>query len=277
MKLGLTIHATDLAMPAHEVAVEAEARGFHSLFIPEHTHIPVSRETPPPDGKPELEPQYLRSPDPYIALAGAATLTRRILLGTGIGLPAQHDAITFAKQLASLDRLCAGRFVFGIGFGWNREEMRNHGIDFGTRRELVREKILAMRALWSQEVAEFHGEFLRFEPSWQWPKPTRPNGPPILIGGAPGPKLFAAIAEYAEGWMPIGGAGIRQALPALREACEKRGRDPARIQVVPFGTLPDPAKLDYYAELGIEHVVLRIPSAPRDEVMPVLDDFARFL
>jgi len=277
VKLGVTIHATDLSMPAHEVAREAEARGFHSLFVPEHTHIPTSRETPAPTGEPVLAQEYLRSPDPYIALAGAASVTSRILLGTGVGLPAQHDAITFAKQIASLDRLSGGRFVFGIGFGWNREEMRNHGVDYRTRRALVREKLLAMQQLWSKEVAEYRGEFLRFEPSWQWPKPLQQPWPPILIGGAPGPKLFAAIAEYADGWIPIGGAGVRQAMAALAAAFEARGRDPKRIQVVPFGTLPDPGKLDYYAELGIEHVVLRLPSAARDAVLPVLDDFARFL
>jgi probable F420-dependent oxidoreductase len=277
MKLGIAFHATDLAMPVPELARECEARGFHSLYIPEHTHIPSSRETPPPTGEAELAEQYYRSPDPYIALAGAATVTTKLVLGTGVGLPAQHDTLAFAKQLATLDRLSGGRFEFGIGYGWNREEMRNHGIDYATRRELVREVILAMKELWTQEIAEYQGQFVRFEPSFSWPKPARPGGPPILLGGAPGPKLFAAIAEYGDGWMPIGGTGIRQALPALREAFEKRGRNPASAQIIPFGTLPDRGKLDYYAGLGIDHVVLRAPTAPRDEVLPVLDAHAKFL
>ena len=167
MKIGVTIHATDKAMHPVELAREAEARGYHSLYIPEHTHIPTSRRTPAPTGTPTLGEEYLRSPDPYIALAAAASVTTKILLGTGIGLPAQHDPITFAKELATLDWLCNGRFVFGIGYGWNVEEMENHGIDVKRRRDIVREKMLAMEALWANEVASFSGEFVRFEPSWQ--------------------------------------------------------------------------------------------------------------
>ena len=169
MQIGVTIHSTDKAMHPVEVAREAEARGFHSLYIPEHTHIPTSRRTPAPTGTPELGEEYLRSPDPYIALAAAASVTKKILLGTGIGLPAQHDPITFAKELATLDWMSEGRFVFGIGYGWNHEEMENHGIDVKRRRALVREVMLGMQALWQNEVASFEGEFVRFEPSWQWP------------------------------------------------------------------------------------------------------------
>ena len=277
MRIGVTIHATDLAMSPVELAREAEARGFESLYIPEHTHIPKSRRTPPPTGDAELGPEYLRSLDPYISLAAAASVTSTIRLGTGIGLVAQHDVITFAKQLATLDRLSDGRLVLGIGYGWNREEMENHGIDVKRRRALVREKMLAMQALWSQEVAEYHGEFVRFEPSWQWPKPIQQPRPRVLIGGAPGPVLFDHIAEYADGWLPIGGTGMKAALPDLRAAYEKRGRDPATLHIVPMGVLPDREKLDHYESLGVTEAVLRLPSAPRDEVLPVLDDFARYL
>ncbi len=277
MRIGVTIHATDRSMSAVDLAREAESRGFYSLYIPEHTHIPTSRRTPPPTGDAELPEEYLRSPDPYIALAGASVATQRLRLGTGIGLPAQHDTLTFAKQLATLDRLCEGRFVFGIGFGWNREEMENHGIDVKRRRALVREKMLAMQALWSQEVAEYHGEFVDFAPSWQWPKPVQQPRPRILIGGGPGPVLFAHVAEYADGWMPIGGAGMRDALGRLRDAFEARGRDPDSAEIVPFGTLPDRGKLDYYESLGVTEVVLRLPSAGPDEVLPVLDDYAGYL
>ena len=277
MKLGITIHATDRAMSPVELAREAEARGFYSLYIPEHTHIPTSRRTPPPTGEGELAEEYKRSPDPYIALAGAATVTSKIRLGTGIGLPAQHDTITFAKQLATLDRLCEGRLVLGIGFGWNHEEMENHGVDVKRRRALVREKMLAMQELWSKDVAEFRGEHVRFEPSWQWPKPVQQPRPRVLIGGAAGPKLFAHIAEYADGWMPIGGAGLREAQPRLRAAFEERGRDPSGLHLVPLGVLPDHAKLEHYRELGVTEAVLRLPSAPRDQVLAVLDEFARYL
>ncbi len=277
MKIGVTLHATDRSMSVIDVAREAEARGYHSLYIPEHTHIPTSRRTPPPTGEEVLADEYLRSPDPYIALAGAAAVTERILLGTGIGLPAQHDPITFAKELATLDHISNGRLVFGIGFGWNHEEMENHGIDVKRRRERVREHMLAMQALWSQDVAEYHGEFVNFEPSWQWPKPVQRPGPRILIGGGAGPKLFAHIAEYADGWMPIGGAGLAAALERLRTAMTERGRDASALHIVPFGTIPDAKKLEYYESVGVTEVVLRLPSSTEADVLPVLDDFMRFL
>jgi len=277
MKIGVTIHATDLAMSPVELAPEAEARGFHSLYVPEHTHIPVSRRTPPPTGDAELGQEYLRSLDPYVALAAAAARTERILLGTGIALVAQHDPITFAKELATLDLVSNGRLVLGIGYGWNVEEMQNHGIDVKRRRARVRETMLAMQALWSQEVAEFHGDFVSFEPSWQWPKPVQQPRPRVLIGGAAGPRLFDHVAEYADGWLPIGGAGLREALPALRAAFERRDRDPETLHVVPMGVLPSEAKLDHYRESGVTECVLRLPSAPRDQVLPVLDAYAAHL
>jgi probable F420-dependent oxidoreductase len=260
-----------------EHAVEAEQRGFHSLYVPEHTHIPTSRRTPPPTGEAVLPEEYLRSLDPWVALAAAAARTSRIRLGTGIGLVAQHDTLALAKQIATLDLVSGGRLVLGIGYGWNREEMENHGIDVKRRRALVREKMLAMQQLWSQEVASFQGEFVRFEPSWMWPKPVQQPRPRVLIGGAAGPTLFAHVAEYADGWMPIGGAGLKQALPELRRAMEQRGRDPASLHVVPLGVLPEPAKLEYYASLGVTEAVLRLPARPRDAVLPRLDEFARLL
>jgi probable F420-dependent oxidoreductase len=277
MKIGVTIHSTDLSMGPVELAREAEQRGFYSLYVPEHTHIPTSRRTPPPTGDEVLAEEYKRSLDPCVALGAASALTSRIRLGTGIALVAQHDAITFAKQLATLDLLSGGRLVLGIGYGWNREEMENHGIDVKRRRALVREKMLAMQELWSQEVAEFRGEFVGFEASWQWPKPVQQPRPRVLIGGAPGPKLFQHVAEYADGWIPIGGAGLREALPELRRAVQERGRDPEALHVVPMGILPNRRKLDYYASIGVTEAVLRLPSAPRDEVLPVLDDFSRYL
>jgi probable F420-dependent oxidoreductase len=277
MQIGLALHTTDRSIPPAELAREAEARGFHSLYVPEHTHIPTSRRTPPPTGTDVLADEYRRSLDPWVALAAAASVTSRIRLGTGIALVAQHDTLALAKQIATLDFLSGGRVVVGIGYGWNHEEMENHGIDVRRRRALVREKMLAMQALWSQEVAEFRGDFVRFEPSWMWPKPVQQPRPRVVIGGAPGRTLFAHVAEYADGWMPIGGAGVREALPALRRAFEERGRDPASLHVVPLGILPDAAKLEYYEKIGVTEAVLRLPSAPRDRVLPVLDDYARWL
>jgi probable F420-dependent oxidoreductase len=277
MKIGVTLFATDRSLSPVELAREAEARGFHSLYIPEHTHIPTSRRTPPPTGDAVLAEEYKRSLDPYIALAAASSVTERILLGTGIGLVAQHDAITLAKELATLDLLSNGRLVLGIGYGWNHDEMESHGIDVKRRRALVREKMLAMEALWANEVAEFHGEFVDFAPSWQWPKPVQQPRPRVLIGGAAGPKLFAHIAEYADGWLPIGGAGVQEALIALREAYAERGREGDEIHIVPMGIEPSEQKLAYYREIGVTEAVLRVPSALRDQVLPVLDDFTRYL
>ncbi len=277
MRIGLAIQATDRSISPVELAKEAEERGFYSLYLPEHTHIPTSRRTPPPTGEAELSEEYLRSLDPYIALAAASAVTSKIRLGTGIGLVAQHDPITLAKELATLDWLSGGRLVLGIGYGWNREEMENHGIDVKRRRARVRESMLAMQALWSQEVASFDGEFVRFEASWQWPKPVQQPRPRVLIGGGPGPRLFAHVAEYADGWMPIGGAGVKESLPALRRALEERGRDPGALHVVPMGVLPERGKLDHYASIGVTEVALRLPSESRDIVLPRLDEFARLL
>jgi probable F420-dependent oxidoreductase len=277
MKVGVTIFATDRSMSLVELAREAEARGFHSLYVPEHTHIPTSRRTPPPTGDAVLPEEYKRTLDPCVALAAAAAVTSRIRLGTGIALVAQHDPIALAKALATLDLVSGGRLVVGVGFGWNREEMESHGVDYKRRREIVREKMLAIQALWTHEVAGFAGEHVRFEPSWQWPKPLQKPRPPVLIGGAPGPKLFAHAAEWADGWLPIGGAGLKAALPELRSAFEARGRNPATLQVVPMGVLPDEGKLEHYASIGVTEVVLRLPSAPRDVVMPTLDAYARFV
>jgi probable F420-dependent oxidoreductase len=174
MRVGLAIHSTDRSMSPIELAREAEDRGFYSIYLPEHTHIPTSRRTPPPTGDEVLGEEYLRSLD--VALAAASAQTSRIRLGSGIALVAQHDPITFAKQLATLDFISEGRLVLGIGYGWNREEMENHGIDVKRRRELVREKVLAMQALWAEEVAEFRGEFVCFDPSWAGPSPSSSRG-----------------------------------------------------------------------------------------------------
>ncbi len=277
MKVGLTIHANDRCIGPVELAREAEARGFHSLFVPEHTHIPTSRRSPAPTGDEELADEYKRSLDPFIALAAASAVTSTLRLGTGIALVAQHDPIVLAKEIATLDLLSAGRLVLGIGYGWNHEEMENHGIDVKHRRAHVRETVLAMQALWTQEVAEFRGEFVSFEASWMWPKPQQQPGPPILIGGAPGPTLIAHVAEYADGWMPIGGAGVREGLPALRRAMEERQRDPSQLQVVPIGVLPDRRKLDYYQSIGISEVILRLPPASRELVLPRLDEYTQYL
>ncbi|MGZ6977993.1 MAG: LLM class F420-dependent oxidoreductase [Acidimicrobiia bacterium] len=277
MHYGVTMFTTDLTMRPDDFAREVEARGLHSIYLPEHTHIPVSRRTPPPTGDTELADEYKRTLDPFVALAMAAAVTEHVLLGTGICLVAQREPIVTAKAVATLDRLSGGRFVLGIGFGWNADEIEHHGIAMPERRDLTREHVLAMRELWTEEVAEFHGTHVDLSPSWSWPKPAPHaalGGPPVLIGGAAGPKLFAHIAEYADGWIPIGGRGIRAALPELHEACESVGRDPSALRIVPFGTIPDAGKLEYYASLGIDEIVLRVPSGTAETVLPLLDQYA---
>jgi len=273
VQFGITMFATDQTMNTSELAAEAEARGFHSLYLPEHTHIPTSRRTKPPTGGEVLAEEYKRTLDPLIALSAAAAVTDTILLGTGISVVAQREPIVTAKAIATLDRIADGRFVFGIGFGWNADEIEHHGVGMKERRDVAREHTLAMKALWSNDVASFDGEYVHIAPSWSWPKPA-PGRPPILIGGAPGPKLFAHVAEYADGWIPIGGAGVRAAIADLARACEARGRDPESMRIVPFGTVPDAGKLEYYASIGIEEVVLRLPGGTRDEILPRLDRLA---
>jgi probable F420-dependent oxidoreductase len=277
MELGLTMFTTDQSMSVVDLARAAEERGFASLYVPEHTHIPTSRRTPPPTGEAVLAEEYKRTLDPFVALAAAAAVTSRIRLGTAICLVAQHDPIVLAKEVATLDLVSGGRVVLGIGYGWNREEMAQHGVDFRRRRELVREKMLAIERLWSDEVASFDGALVRVEPSWSWPKPLQRPRPRVLIGGAAGPKLFAHIAEYADGWIPIGGAGVGASLPSLRQAMREAGRDPAELAVVLVGTIPDPDKLAYYASLGVSEVAFRLPSGPPDEVRAALDRYAKFL
>lgn len=277
MKIGLTIFLTDRAISPVELAREAEARGFASLYVPEHTHIPASRRTPPPTGEAELADEYRRTLDPMVALAAAAAVTSRIRLGTAVALVAQRDPIVFAKEIATLDLLSNGRVALGIGFGWNVEEMESHGVVYSTRRQLVREKMLAIEALWSNDLASFQGEMVRLAPSWQWPKPVQKPRPPVLIGGAPGPKLFTDIADFADGWMPIGGKTMREWLPKLRSAVAERGRDPHSLEVVPIGVLPSPEKLDHYSSLGITEVALRLPSAPRDAVLRQLDAYTQYV
>jgi probable F420-dependent oxidoreductase len=277
MKYGVTMFAHDRTMPTHELAKAAEERGFHSVYVPEHTHIPISRETPAATGTEELEEGYKRTRDPLISLAAAATVTESILLGTAVALPAQHDAIAYAKAVATLDEVSGGRVVLGVGFGWNKEELRDHGVEFKERRAVVREHMLAAQALWRDEVAEFHGTHVELSASWSWPKPVQQPRVRTLLGGAAGPKLFADIAEWCDGWIPFGGAGLREQLPELRTVVGEAGRDPDDLHIVPMGVFPTPEKMAYYESIGVTECVLRVPAAQADEVLPVLDSYVPYL
>ncbi|WP_435278936.1 LLM class F420-dependent oxidoreductase [Streptomyces sp. 1222.5] len=281
MRIAVTIFLTDETITPTALARELEQRGYAGLYLPEHTHIPVERVTPYPAGG-ELPPEYGRTLDPFVALGQAAAVTERLGLGTGVTLVAQHDPIDLAKQVATLDHLSGGRFTLGLGFGWNVEEAADHGVRWRTRRELVRDRMALMRALWSEEPLAHDGEFASVRASFAHPKPAqKPRGPVVgprtLVGGAAGPTLFAHIGEYADGWLPIGGRGLSESLPVLRAAWTDAGRDPAALQVVPYAVLPTPGKLANYAGLGIEEVVLQLPSAGETEVLRVLDAYAAFL
>jgi len=273
-RYGVTMFPTDVSIGVVELARAVEERGLDSLWLPEHTHIPTSRRTPwPPAPETPLPEKYIRALDPLVALAACATATTALRLGTGILLVAQRDPIVTAKAVASLDHLAGGRVALGVGFGWNVDEMEHHGVVYKTRRDRGREHVLAMRRIWEDDVAEFHGAHVDLSPSWSWPKPVqRPL--PVLLGGAAGPKLFAHIAEYADGWIPIGGAGLRESLARLRDAVADAGRDPEALEVAPMAVLPDQGKLDHYESLGVTEVVFDLPSGPADEVLPVLDRYA---
>jgi probable F420-dependent oxidoreductase len=277
VRYGVTMFITDQTMRPDALAREVEARGFESLYVPEHTHIPTSRRTPPPTGDAELREEYKRTLDPLVAMTSAAAATERLLVGTGIMLVAQRDPIVTAKAIATLDLVSNGRFVLGIGFGWNADELEDHGVGMKERRAVTRERMLAMQALWHDDVASFEGEHVHLPPTWSWPKPVRAGGPPVLIGGAAGPKLFAHVAEYADGWIPIGGAGVRAALTDLHAACEAIGRDPSTLRIVPFGTVPDAGKLEYYESIRVTEVVLRLPSADESKVRRTLDEYGSLL
>jgi probable F420-dependent oxidoreductase len=282
VRYGITMFATDISIGVVELAREAEARGLGSLWLPEHTHIPVSRRTPPATGDAELPEQYRRCLDPLVALAAAATATTSLRLGTGILLAAQREPIVTAKAVATLDHLSGGRAVMGVGFGWNEDELEHHGVAMSERRAVARERVLAMQELWAQDEASFDGEHVHFSPSWSWPKPVqtaadgRPRVP-VVLGGAAGPKLFSHIAEYGDGWIPIGGSGLGEGIPRLREAVAAAGRDPESVEVIPFSSVPDAGKLDHFERLGVAECVFQVPSAPRDVVLPILDEQAALI
>ncbi|ARP71679.1 LLM class F420-dependent oxidoreductase [Streptomyces pluripotens] len=281
MRIAVTVFLTDETITPVRLARELEQRGFAGLYLPEHTHIPVERTSPYPAGG-ELPREYGRTFDPFVALAQAAAVTERLGLATGITLVAQHDPIALAKQIATLDHLSGGRFTLGVGFGWNVEEAADHGVRWRTRRELVRDRMGLMQALWSLEPTGFEGEFGSVRASVAYPKPVRrPRGPVAgprtLVGGAAGPGLFAHIAGYADGWLPIGGRGLSESLPVLRSVWADAGRDPAALQVVPYAVHPTPGKLAHYAELGIEEVVVQLPPAGEPKVLRALDGYGSFL
>jgi probable F420-dependent oxidoreductase len=270
MHFGLTIFPTDYSIQPADLAMEAEARGFESLWLPEHTHIPTSRKSPWPGGA-ELPKYYYDTYDPFLSLAAAAAVTKQIKLATGICLVVERDPIHTAKEVSTIDRLSGGRFIFGIGGGWNAEEMASHGTAFATRFKLMRERIEAMKTIWSQPKAKFSSEFVNFDEMMQWPKPVQKPHPPIVVGGGFPHAAKRAIA-YGDGWIPIGGrSDPLDVLPQFRQMAKDAGRDPASLSFDVFGAPRDPDTLKRYRDSGVDRAIFMLPSKSRDEVLPLLD------
>jgi probable F420-dependent oxidoreductase len=274
MQVGVFYFPVDYGIEPGELGAALEARGFASLFLPEHTHIPTSRRSPFPAGG-ELPKKYAHTHDPFVALSFAAAATKKLLLGTGICLVPEHDPIVTAKSVASLDQLSNGRFVFGIGGGWNVEEMENHGAHYDTRFRLMRERVLAMKALWTQDAAFYHGEFINFDAVWSYPKPKQLPHPRILLGGETDHTL-RRIVEYCDGWIPRPVAGFtpRDAKARLARMAEAKGRSPAELSITVFRAPADKAALDDYRAAGIDAALLEIPDLTRDEILRLLDQYA---
>lgn len=276
MKIAVDIFPTDQTINPVEFARAAEELGFESIWFPEHSHIPTSRLSPwgGREGAPPLPEFYQRTYDPFVALGACAAATSTVKLATGICLVAQRDPIHTAKEVATVDALSDGRMIFGIGYGWNKEEMAQHGTKYAERRALLRERILAMKALWTQEEASFAGDLVQIEPSWAWPKPAQQPHPPIVLGGAAGPRTAADIAEFCEGWMPIGSGQLKTGWEAVQRACDDIGRDPSSVELGVFNAPPVEAKLTELAQLGVTRAVLTMPQGPRDEVLAELERLA---
>ena len=273
---GLFMFPTDYAIQPVELAIAAEERGFESLFFPEHTHIPASRKSPWPGG-PELPKEYWHTHDPFVALGAAAAVTKKLKLGTGVCLVIERDPIVLAKEVASLDMISGGRVLFGIGGGWNVEEMENHGANAKKRWKTVREKILAMREIWTKEEAEFHGEIVNFDKIWSFPKPVQPGGPPVLMGSG-SKKVFERVADYCDGWLPINRGGNTDWTPLIKQmhdAGNARGRKHLSLSL--FGAPPKEESLHKLIEVGFERLIFGLPPAPRDTVMPMIDNYAKVM
>jgi probable F420-dependent oxidoreductase len=271
MHCGALMFPTDYAIRPDELARAAEERGFESLWFPEHTHIPVSRRSPWPGG-PNLPKEYWHTYDLFVALSTAAAATTRLRVGSGICLLVERDPIITAKEVASLDFLSRGRVLFGIGGGWNAEEMEDHGTDFRTRWKLLRERVLAMKKIWTEDEASFEGELVRFPPLWSWPKPVQRPHPPILLGGH-GPRALARVVDYCDGWMPISvrAGDLAAGIVELRRLAQEKGRDPRTISVSVYGAQMDVETLPRLQDAGVERAIFALPSAGADTVLPLLD------
>jgi probable F420-dependent oxidoreductase len=271
MKFGIAIFPTDYAISMTELAPAVEAAGFESLWVAEHSHIPTSRATPYPGGG-ELPRMYMHTLDPFVALTAAALASKTLKVGTGICLLIQRDPIHTARQGASLDVISNGRFLFGIGGGWNREEMADHGTAFETRWKLLRERLEAVKAIWTQDEAAYHGDFVNFDPMWCWPKPVQKPHPPVLLGGN-APNTLKRVIAYADEWMPNRGAAL-QRIPELREMEQAAGRGHIPVSFYPRDTAAD---IERAGESGVERCIFYLPAEGRAPALTKLDELSRLI
>lgn len=270
MKFGVQIFATDQTIPMHRLAPEVESRGFESLWVPEKTHVPVSRKTPWPGG--ELPDWYLRTCDPFIALAGAAATTTTLRVGTGVALLALRDPVVAAKTIATLDWQSQGRLELGVGYGWNREELATHGVALKDAAAQLADRLALMKALWRNYEGTHDGPFVSVEPSWTWPKPIQVGGPPIHLGARASAAGFADIAKWGDGWLPIEGYGsVVDQIPRLRAAFEHAGRNPETAVVSVYSSGGDPALIEQYRDAGVDRVVCWLSPADEATVIAELD------
>ena len=276
MKLGVTMFATDYAMRPDELAVACENRGFESVWYPEHTHIPASRRSPWPGGA-ELPKEYWHTHDLFVTMMAAAAATKSIKIGSGICLVIERDPIVLAKEVASVDQLSNGRVLFGIGGGWNAEEMENHGTPFNRRWKVLREKIEAMKEVWTKDEAEYHGEFVNFDPIWSYPKPYQKPYPPILLGTFNGG--LNRVVNYCDGWIPVGFfiKDLPDSIRELSKRAEQAGKKGSDFPISIFGASDKEADLTNLQKLGVERAVFVIPSEGRDKLLPLLDQYATFV
>ncbi|MCB1740444.1 MAG: LLM class F420-dependent oxidoreductase [Gammaproteobacteria bacterium] len=278
MKFGVAIFFTDYSIPPTELGAALEARGFESLWCPEHSHIPLSRLSPWPQ-RGELPKKYYDVMDPFIALAQAAAVTRALRIGTGICLVPQRDPIQTAKEVATLDTLSAGRFLFGVGSGWNADELANHGTAFEARHEVLRERLEAMRVIWSQSKPEYHGQHVAFGPMMTWPKPVQQPAPPILLGGEFPHGARRALA-FADGWMPHAhrpSYDLLDKLDAFHAMEAAAGRAPGSTPISVFGPKEERAELERYVDAGIDRIIFNLAPEPAATVLPILDGWARLV
>jgi probable F420-dependent oxidoreductase len=278
MDFGALMFFTDYAISAVDLARALEERGFESVWAPEHSHIPTSRKSPWPGGG-ELPKVYYDAMDPFVSLTAAAIATSTLKLGTGVCLVQQRDPIQTAKLVASIDQVSNGRFLFGVGGGWNRDEMENHGTEFKTRFKLMRERIEAMQAIWTKSKAEYHGDMVDFSEMMAWPKPVQKPYPPVLVGGA-FPQAARRAIRYGDGWCPIGGrAGSNptDVLEQFHQMAREAGRDPQSLPVTLFGAAEDADRLARYRDLRIARVVVMLPSEAGDKILPTLDRWAELI